>query len=55
MFEFYFITKEMDRTIYREIVTYIVDNNYIYMKNNKGHVFYINKNFIREIKIKEVN
>lgn len=55
MYEIHLITKEMDKIINREIVTYIVDENYIYMKNSTGYIFYFNKNFIREIRIKEVN
>ena len=53
MFEIQIITKEMDRIINKEIVTYVVDENYIYMKNNNGYIFYFNKNFLREIIIRE--
>lgn len=52
MFEIQIITKEMDKIINREIVTYVLDENYIYMKNSNGYIFYFNKNFLREIRIR---
>lgn len=35
------------------VKTYVVDENYIFIKNDKDYIWYMNKNYLRTIFIKE--
>lgn len=53
MYEIKIISNNYDKFIYSNISEYIIDEHYLFMKNKEEYVWYINRNCLRGVFVKE--
>lgn len=54
MYEIKIITDNYDKFTYSNISEYIIDEHYLFMKNKEEYVWYINRNCLRGVFVKEI-
>lgn len=54
MYEIEIVSDNYDKFRYSNITEYIIDEHYLFMKNKKEHVWYINRNCLRGVFVKEI-
>lgn len=53
MYKIFMTSDNEEEFCMSNVKTYVVDENYIFIKNDKDYIWYMNKNYLRTIFIKE--
>lgn len=53
MYKIFMISDNEEEFCMSNVKSYVVDENYIFIKNDKDYIWYMNKNYLRTIFIKE--
>lgn len=53
MYKIFITSDNGEKFCMSNVKAYVVDENYIFIKNDKDYIWYMNKNYLRTIFIKE--